>query len=114
MLTNFAFRRLVGVVMATVSVLLTQPAVQAQAARDTTASNATFSQAMARAKQSSQPLIVFGTSEGCSRCAALKQGIGTQSDLKLLLTQYVSIEIPFAGVEFKDIFHDLIRKDAKY
>lgn len=120
MLTTSASRLLAAVVMATGTVLPTPSFLRAQTLPVSKAPTATFSEAMTRAKRSSQPLIVFGMSEGCGYCMALKQGMASQPDLKLLLSQYVSIEVPFGGSEFKDIFYDVtrreetIRKEGKY
>lgn len=71
-----------------------------------------FSEAVAKAKESGLPLVVFGVSEGCSRCAALKEGITNEPELKLLLTQYVATEIPFGGREFGNIFGEIVIRDS--
>jgi len=115
MCDNLIFRLSTGVAVAVGAVLLGPSAAQAQVAREPKASgSAAFSEAVARAKESSRPLVVFGVAEGCTRCAALKQGLSTQSELKLLMTQYVSVEVPFGGREFAAIFEDIVRQDAKF
>jgi len=73
-----------------------------------------FQDAIARAAKSKQPLVMFGVSEGCQRCAALKEGLSGQSEIKELMTQYVSAEIPFGGKEFSAVYSEIIRQDAKY
>ena len=70
--------------------------------------------AVAEAKKTGKPLIVLGTSETCSRCQALKQGLSSNPDLKLLLTQYITVDVPFAGREFKEAFHAIIARDKKF
>lgn len=59
------------------------------------------------AKQSGLPLVVFGTSERCHRTAKLREGLSSQPELKLLMTQYVSVDIPFGGKEFATEFQDI-------
>ena len=70
-----------------------------------------FEKSMARAKQTGRPLVVFGLSDTCHRCQAVKNGIASTHDFKLLLTQYVATEIPFGGKEFAKLFGDVVRKD---
>ena len=71
-------------------------------------------EAMADAKRTGKPVLILGTSEGCSRCQALKQGLSSQTELKLLLTQYVTVEVPFAGREFKEVFSAIVARDKKF
>jgi thioredoxin-related protein len=71
-------------------------------------------EAMADAKRTGKPVLILGISEGCSRCQALKQGLSSQTELKLLLTQYVTVEVPFAGREFKEIFNAIVARDKKF
>jgi thioredoxin-related protein len=111
----------VGLVLAIGAVLLLPCAVPAQVTRKVQAaqlpkveSSELFSEALARAKESSRPLVVFGTSETCSYCVAFKQALTTQPELQDLLTQYVSIEVPFGGRDFTAIFMDIVRQDARY
>jgi hypothetical protein len=116
MFDKLAWRRAAGLVVGVASMLAFGFAASAQTVRDNkkAPTSAVFAEAMARAKESGRPLIVFGVSEGCVRCAALKQVLATQSDLKLLMTQYVSTELPFGGREFAAVYGDIIRQDAKY
>jgi thioredoxin-related protein len=86
----------------------------AQTTADNKPSALSFAQARAQAKKAGQPLIVFGMSPGCVRCAALKQAIESQPEIKELLTKYVSAELPFGGREFADVYRGIIAKDAKY
>jgi thioredoxin-related protein len=98
-------------------VMLCPAEASAQAAKKTktkTAAPAVFTEALAKAKKDNRPLVVFGVSEGCSRCAALKQGLTTQPELQQLMAKYVSVEIPFGGRDFSDLFNDIIRQDEKY
>lgn len=71
-------------------------------------------EAVAKAKKTGKPVLILGTSEGCSRCQALKQGLSSQTELKLLLTQYVTVEVPFAGREFKETFNAIVARDRKF
>jgi hypothetical protein len=71
-------------------------------------------EAVAEAKRTGKPVLILGTSEGCSRCQALKQGLSSQTELKLLLTQYVTVEVPFAGREFKEVFSAIVARDKKF
>ena len=70
-----------------------------------------FAEAVAKAKETGQPLVVFGMSEGCHRCQGLKEGITTEPEFKELLGQYVSAEVPFGGREFVAIFSECVRQD---
>ena len=70
-----------------------------------------FMQAVAKAKETGQPLVVFGMAEGCHRCQGLKEGITTQEEFKDLLSQYVSAEVPFGGKEFAAIFSECMKQD---
>lgn len=67
--------------------------------------------AMSEAKKSGRPVIVFGMSDTCHRCQAVKQGIASTPEFQLLLTQYVSTEIPFGGQEFGTVFRDIVTRD---
>jgi thioredoxin-related protein len=116
---NNVVRWRAGLVVSIGAVLLLPCAVQAQATRKVQAarppkaeSSAVFSEALARAKESSRPVVVFGTSETCSYCVAFKQGLAAQPELQDLLTQYVSIEVPFGGPDFRAMVMDIIRQDA--
>ena len=97
---------------------LPMAAVNAQAKKQSKQSKAAvsplFVEAMGRAKASKQPLVMFGVSPGCSRCAALKEGLTAEPEIKELMTQYVSADIPFGGKEFSTVFNDIIRQDKKY
>src|SRR5262245_48611206 len=73
-----------------------------------------FQEAMAKAKKNKQPLVLFGVSEGCVRCAALKAGLTDQAEIKDLMGQYVSAEIPFGGKEFVAVFNNTVQQDKKY
>ena len=42
----------------------------------------------------------------------MRQGLEASPEFKLLLTQYVSIEIPFGGQEFATLFGDIVKKDS--
>jgi thioredoxin-related protein len=116
---NHVVRLRAGLVVSLGAVLLLPCAVQAQVARKVQVvarppqaeSSAVFSEAKARAKESSKPLVVIGTSDTCSYCAAFKKGLAAQPELQDLLTQYVSIELPFGGTDFRAIVMDIIRQD---
>jgi thioredoxin-related protein len=106
-----------GIAITVGGVVLCPADVSAQANKTKkvkTAPPAVFTEALAKAKKDNRPLVVFGVSEGCSRCAALKQGLTTQPELQQLMAKYVSLEIPFGGREFADLFNDIIRQDEKY
>jgi len=109
-----------GLVVAIGAVPLLPGAVQAQAARKVQAarppkaeSSAVFSEALARAKESSRPLVVFGTSETCSYCVAFKQGLAAQAELQDLLKEYVSVEVPLGGPDFVAMYMDIVRQDPQ-
>jgi Thioredoxin-like/SLA1 homology domain 1, SHD1 len=95
------------------SLVLGTSAVQAQPAPGAKPASTPFTEAVAQAKKTGRPLVVFGMSETCSRCQALKQGLATQEEFKLLMTQYVATEIPFGGREFSAIFKDITNRDSK-
>jgi hypothetical protein len=99
--------------IAAISLLLAPDAIWAQSG-DTKPAATPFKEAAAQAKATGRPLVVLGVSETCSRCQALKQGLATQPELKLLLTQYVSTEVPFGGREFAVIFDGIVRQDEKF
>lgn len=115
MFGNSFVRRLAFMVVAMGAVLAAPSAVWAQARRQTkAATSAVFSEVMARAKDAGQPVVVFGVTQGCSRCAAFKQALATQPELQHLMTQYVSTEVPFGGPDFVAIFEDIVRQEAQY
>ena len=103
-----------GLAIALEVTFLGMSAVEAQTARPAKPASTPFTEAVAQAKKTGRPLVVFGMSETCSRCQALKQGLATQPEFKLLMTQYVATEVPFAGSEFKAVFEEICRKDDKY
>jgi hypothetical protein len=76
--------------------------------------SAVFNDALARAKAGGQPLIVFGMADGCSRCAAFKQGLAKQEDLQQLLSQYVSVEVPFGGPDFVAMYRNMVRQRPEF
>ena len=106
MLSNQLMRLAFG----TVLLLASTAAAQEDSAAKT--EKPSFTEAVAKAKESGLPLVVFGVSEGCSRCQALKQGIESEPEFKLLLTQYVATEIPFGGREFGSIFGEIVNRDS--
>ena len=110
------FERVIGVLLAAVVAgAVAQPqAARAQAAQGRKPVSAEFTKAANQAKETGQPLVVFGLSDGCSRCQALKQGLTTNNELKLLLTQYVAAEVPFAGADFRAILDGMVRQDRKF
>jgi hypothetical protein len=73
-----------------------------------------FTEAVALAKKTGQPLVVFGTAPACSRCAALKQGLETNPEVKQLLAQYVTAEVPFGGREFTAILKKIVAQDEAF
>lgn len=87
---------------------------QAKAARGAKPAGGAFAEAAKRAKETGQPLVVFGVSETCSRCQALKQGLASNPEFKLLMTQYVAAEVPFGGREFVSVFEETVKQDAKF
>jgi hypothetical protein len=94
-----------------------QPAAAAAgAAKSSAAETAKTSveEAVKQSQATGKPLLVLGVSEGCSRCQALKAGLASQAELKLLLTQYVTVEVPFAGREFKEMFQTIVKRDKAY
>ena len=76
--------------------------------------NRSVEEAVKQSKATGKPLLVLGVSEGCSRCQALKAGLASQAGLKLLLTQYVTVEVPFAGREFREMFDAIVKRDKTY
>jgi thioredoxin-related protein len=86
----------------------------AQTPADNKSSAASFTEAKAQAKKAGRPLVVFGMSPGCGRCAALKEAMDTQPEVKELLAKYIATELPFGGREFAEVYRGIIAKDAKY
>jgi hypothetical protein len=90
------------------------PGALAQTDRQPDAATISVQEAASEATKTGKPLIVLGTSATCSRCQALKQGLSSNPELKLLLTQYVTVEVPFAGREFKEAFQAIVARDKKF
>ena len=67
---------------------------------------------MKRAKETGLPVVVFGLSDTCHRCQGLKRSIEESPEFKLLLSQYVRVEIPFGNREFGQAFTEIIQKDS--
>jgi hypothetical protein len=94
---------------------LAPAALHAQATKKAKpAPSAVFTDALRRAKETNQPLVIFGMTEGCSRCVAFKQGLAAQPELQQLLASYVSTEVPFGGRDFVAIYEEIVRQDVKY
>ena len=66
---------------------------------------------MKRSEETGLPVVVFGLSDTCHRCQGLKRSIEESPEFKLLLSQYVRVEIPFGGREFGQAFMEIIQKD---
>ncbi len=99
-----------GLILSTAWIALSAQAQQTQTPQ-ATATKPSFQEAAALAKKTGRPLIVFGLSDTCSRCQAVKQGITTSPEFQDLLAQYVTTEIPFGGAEFGKIFQEIVRRD---
>ena len=76
--------------------------------------SALFNESLAKAKAAGQPLVVFGTSETCSRCIALKQALAKHDELQQLLSQYVSVEVTFGGQDFVAMYREIVRQKPEF
>jgi hypothetical protein len=90
------------------------PAVAVEPPVDGKPAAKSFTEAATEARKTGQPLVVFGMSPGCSRCAALQQGLETNPEVKQLLAQYVTAEVPFGGREFTAIFKKIVAQDKSF